>query len=53
MFFGGTFPTEQNGVVTTTAWVNSQNGVMAKQWKIKEVTIGMIACAATVVIVIV
>ena len=53
MFFGGTFPTEQNGIITTTAWVNSQNGMTVKQWKIKEVTIGMIACAATVVIVIV
>ena len=49
MFFGRTFPTEQNGVVTATAWVNSLNGMMAKQWKIKEATVGMMACAATVV----
>ena len=53
MLFSGTFPTEKNGVITATAWVNSPNGMTVKQWKIKKVTVGMIACAATVVIAIV
>ena len=49
MLFAGTNHVEQDGKVIKTAWEGSQPLVTAKIWGLRSVTIGTIACAATVV----
>ena len=49
MLFASTLPTEQDGEVVKTAWKNSQPSVMAKVWGLSNVTVGTIACAATII----
>jgi hypothetical protein len=49
MLFAGAFPTVKDDKIIKTAWENSQPSVKAKCWCLTEITVGMIACAATVV----
>ena len=44
---GSTHEEDENGNVKVVAWVKSDAKVVAKQWNIKEVMPGLIACATT------
>src|SRR5260370_5146380 len=44
---GTTHKEDENGNVKVAAWVKSDAKVAAKQWNIKKVTPGLIACATT------